>query len=45
MGRLVDGVWQDQWYDTRKTGGRFERKPTTFRGQVSGDADAPFPAE
>ena len=45
MGRLVDGVWQDQWYDTRKTGGRFERKPTTFRGQVSGDADAPFAAE
>ena len=22
---LVDGVWRDQWYDTRSTGGRFER--------------------
>jgi len=26
MGLLVDGVWRDQWYDTRSTGGRFERR-------------------
>ena len=45
MGLLVDGVWQDQWYDTHRTGGQFERKPTTFRGQVSRNADASFPAE
>ncbi len=22
-GLFVDGVWQSQWYDTTKTGGRF----------------------
>ncbi len=21
MGQLVDGVWQDTWYDTKSTGG------------------------
>lgn len=26
MGLLVDGKWQDSWYDTKKSGGRFERK-------------------
>lgn len=25
MGLLVDGQWKDEWYDTDKTGGRFER--------------------
>ncbi|HBX15420.1 MAG TPA: glutathione S-transferase, partial [Leclercia adecarboxylata] len=25
MGQLVDGVWQDTWYDTKSTGGRFKR--------------------
>ena len=37
MGLLVDGVWQDQWYDTRSTGGRFERKPSAFRNWVTPD--------
>ena len=45
MGLLVEGIWQDKWYDTRKTGGRFERKPTTFRSQVSDAPDAEFPVE
>jgi putative glutathione S-transferase len=31
MGLLVDGVWQDQWYDTKSTGGRFVRKDSAFR--------------
>ena len=26
MGLLVDGVWLDQWYDTKSTGGRFVRQ-------------------
>jgi putative glutathione S-transferase len=37
MGLLVDGVWQDQWYDTKSTGGRFERKPSSFRSWVTAD--------
>jgi putative glutathione S-transferase len=31
MGLLVDGVWRDAWYDTSKTGGRFERDASQFR--------------
>ena len=37
MGLLVDGVWQDQWYDTRKSGGRFERPQSRFRNWVTAD--------
>ena len=29
MGLLVDGVWQDRWYETRQ--GRFERQESSFR--------------
>jgi len=31
MGQLVDGVWQDTWYDTKSTGGRFKRSVSAFR--------------
>ena len=31
MGLLVDGIWRDQWYDTAKSGGRFQREPSRFR--------------
>ena len=31
MGQLVDGVWQDVWYDTKSTGGRFRRSVSVFR--------------
>ncbi len=43
MGLLVDGVWRDQWYDTKTSGGRFERSPARFRHWM-GPA-GPFPAE
>ena len=42
MGLLVDGVWRDQWYDTAASGGRFERKASTFRNWVTADG-APGP--
>lgn len=45
MGLLVDGKWQDKWYDTDKTGGRFERSESQFRNWISADANAEFPAE
>lgn len=35
MGLLVDGVWKDQWYDTAKSGGRFERKESAFRNTIA----------
>lgn len=45
MGLLVDGVWQDQWYDTRKTGGRFVRGDAAFRDHVTADGSSGFRAE
>jgi putative glutathione S-transferase len=43
MGLLVDGVWQDQWYDTARTGGRFVRTTTRFRNWITPDG-APGPS-
>lgn len=40
MGLLIDGVWHDQWYDTDKTKGRFERQPSAFRSWVTKDGSA-----
>jgi len=43
MGLLVKGVWRDQWYDTKSSGGRFERSRAAFRNWVTRDA-APGPS-
>ena len=43
MGLLIDGVWHDQWYDTAKTGGRFERQASRFRNFITPDG-APGPS-
>ncbi|WP_336486435.1 glutathione S-transferase family protein [Methylobacterium nigriterrae] len=51
MGLLVDGVWQDRWYDTKSTGGRFERRASAYRNWVTRDGhpgpsgEGGFPAE
>jgi putative glutathione S-transferase len=45
MGLLVDGRWQDRWYDTKSHGGRFVRESPGFRNWISSDRDARFPAE
>ena len=45
MGLLVEGRWQDQWYDTKSTGGKFKRQDSAFRNWLSKDTDARFPAE
>ena len=37
MGLLVDGHWQDKWYDTESTGGRFQRQESQFRNWVTPD--------
>ena len=42
MGLLVDGKWQDRWYDTASTGGKFVRKEAQFRNWVTPDG-APGP--
>ena len=40
MGLLVDGKWQDKWYDTKSTGGRFKRSESQFRHWVTADGSA-----
>lgn len=40
MGLLVDGVWTDQWFDTKSTGGRFVRKAAAFRNWITSDGSA-----
>ena len=41
MGQLVDGVWQDVWYDTKSTGGRFKRSVSAFRNWLTADGAPP----
>ncbi|SDC98902.1 putative glutathione S-transferase [Cupriavidus sp. YR651] len=43
MGLLVNGHWQDKWYDTASTGGRFVRRDAAFRNWVTADG-APGPS-
>ena len=40
MGMLVDGVWQDVWYDTKETGGKFKRSESAFRNWITADGSA-----
>lgn len=40
MGLLVDGTWQDQWYDTKKSGGKFVRTNASFRNWITADGSA-----
>lgn len=40
MGMLVDGKWHDTWYDTKKTGGHFKRKDSSFRNWITQNGNA-----
>ncbi len=51
MGKLVEGLWHDVWYDTKSSNGKFVREDAGFRSWVtpSGEAgptgDSGFAAE
>ena len=45
MGLLVEGKWRDQWYDTKSTGGRFQRSQSRFREWITADGSTGFQAE
>ncbi|MGK7940323.1 MAG: glutathione S-transferase family protein [Crocosphaera sp.] len=45
MGLLIDGVWHDQWYDTKSTGGRFVRQKSQFRNWITPEGNDGFKAE
>ncbi|MBO1530790.1 glutathione S-transferase family protein [Psychrobacter sp. F1192] len=40
MGLLVDGKWQDKWYDTEASDGRFQREESGFRNWITADGSA-----
>jgi putative glutathione S-transferase len=40
MGLLVEGKWRNEWYDTKSSRGRFERKAPSFRNWVTKDGRA-----
>lgn len=40
MGLLVDGKWQDTWYQTRENQGRFIRSASQFRNWITKDGSA-----
>lgn len=40
MGLLIDGQWQDSWYDTKDSGGAFKRQEANFRNWITPDGSA-----
>ena len=40
MGMLVNGQWQDVWYDTKSSGGKFVREDASFRNWITADGSA-----
>lgn len=42
MGLLIDGIWHDQWYDTKGNSGKFIRQDSAFREFIGSTR---FPAE
>jgi putative glutathione S-transferase len=45
MGYLAEGEWHRGWYDTARTGGRFERSQSGFRNWISSEPGAAHPPE
>ncbi|WP_318435848.1 glutathione S-transferase family protein [Photobacterium leiognathi] len=45
MGLLVNGKWHTDWYDTKSTGGKFERKASSFRNWITKDGSAGITGE
>jgi len=39
MGLLVNGEWQDRWYDTKSSDGRFVRQKQAFRHWITPDGE------
>jgi len=45
MGKLVEGVWHDVWYDTKSNDGKFVREDAGFRDWIENKPDAKFQPE
>ncbi|MDB1123501.1 glutathione S-transferase family protein [Vibrio algarum] len=42
MGLLVDGVWHDQWYETKQNSGKFKREEAQLRNWIT-ESGSPGP--
>ncbi|NOH72296.1 glutathione S-transferase family protein [Vibrio pectenicida] len=42
MGKLVEGVWQDIWYDTKSSNGKFVREDAGFRYWIKDHPESRF---
>ncbi len=40
MGQLQDGVWTNEWYDTKTSGGHFKRSTASYRNWITADGSA-----
>ncbi|KJY68249.1 glutathionyl-hydroquinone reductase YqjG [Vibrio coralliilyticus] len=45
MGKLVEGKWQDVWYDTKTSSGKFVREDAGFREWVENKPNSKFQPE
>ncbi len=45
MGKLVEGVWNDVWYETKSNVGKFVREDAGFRNWIKNKPDATFQPE
>jgi putative glutathione S-transferase len=42
LGRLIQGKWSDEWYDTESSGGHFIRKDSSYRDWIRADGSTPY---
>ena len=40
MGKLIEGRWSSEWYDTKSSGGHFVRDNAKFRNWITADGSA-----
>lgn len=45
MGILLDGIWQEDWDDSKNKDGKFQRQASQFRHTISAEQDAVHRAE
>jgi len=45
MGKLIDGVWSTEWYNTDKNDGKFVRPASNYRNWITADGSTDYPAE
>ena len=39
MGKLVEGIWKTDWYDTKSSGGKFVRPDSQFHNWITPNGD------